>query len=287
MAEAYPIFDYCAKDNETYPDSKGVFKDPFYYVVSRYKVFIMARPTQRRIIIVGATSGIGKEVAEVFRKRGDALGIAGRRFERLERFRQLAPERIRVKAIDVTAPDAADRLRELITELGGMDVFLLCSGVGHQNRPLDPRIEQETVQTNAEGFTRMVTAAYHYFAQAGGGHIAVVSSIAGTKGLGAAPSYSATKGFQNLYIEALAQLSRMEGRRIAFTDIRPGFVRTDLLDDGREYPLLMSPEYVARKIVHAIDRRKRKVVIDWRYALLVFFWRLLPGWIWERLPIHN
>ena len=193
----------------------------------------------------------------------------------------------RIKQLDVTAEDAADRLDELIRDLGGMDIFLLSSGIGNQNKYLDTSIEQATIQTNVTGFTRMVLAAYRYFSSQGGGHISVISSIAGTKGLGVAPSYSATKRYQNIYIDALAQLSRMEKQPITFTDIRPGFVRTDLLKDGRNYPMLMSPQYAALRIANAIDRKKRRAIIDWRYAILVFFWRLIPEWLWEWLPIRN
>ena len=124
------------------------------------------------------------------------------------------PEHIQIKQLDVTAEDAADRLDELIRDLGGMDIFLLSSGIGNQNKYLDTSIEQATIQTNVTGFTRMVLAAYRYFSSQGGGHISVISSIAGTKGLGVAPSYSATKRYQNIYIDALAQLSRMEKQPI-------------------------------------------------------------------------
>ena len=202
-------------------------------------------------------------------------------------FRRQDPEHIQIKQLDVTAEDAADRLDELIRDLGGMDIFLLSSGIGNQNKNLDTSIEQATIQTNVTGFTRMVLAAYRYFSSQGGGHISVISSIAGTKGLGVAPSYSATKRYQNIYIDALAQLSRMEKQPIILTDIRPGFVRTDLLKDGRNYPMLMSPQYAALRIANAIDRKKRRAIIDWRYAILVFLWRLIPEWLWERLPIRN
>ena len=241
----------------------------------------------KRIIIIGATSGIGYEVAKIYWKRGYQLGLAGRRVDRLEEFRRQDPEHIRIKQLDVTGEDAADRLEELIRDLGGMDIFLLSSGIGNQNKYLDTSIEQVTIQTNVTGFTRMVLAAYRYFSSQGGGHISVISSIAGTKGLGVAPSYSATKRYQNIYIDALAQLSRMEKQPITFTDIRPGFVRTDLLKDGRNYPMLMSPQYAALRIANAIDRKKRRAIIDWRYAILVFLWRLIPEWLWERLPIRN
>lgn len=240
----------------------------------------------KRIIIIGATSGIGYEIAQIYLRLGWRIGIAGRRAERLDQLRSVSPAQIETEQLDVTAPDAPQKLAELIRKVGGMDIFLLSSGVGNQNRMLDPEIELATVQTNAMGFTRMVTAAYNYFKENGGGQIAVISSIAGTKGLGAAPAYSATKRFQNTYIDALDQLAHMEKLPIVFTDIRPGFVKTDLLKSD-SYPMLMSPEYVARKIVKAIGRKKRRAVIDWKYAILVFFWKLIPDFIWKRLPIHN
>ncbi|WP_337658264.1 SDR family NAD(P)-dependent oxidoreductase, partial [Alistipes sp.] len=138
-----------------------------------------------------------------------------------------------------------------------------------------------------EGFVRMVTAAFGYFRSHGGGRIAVISSIAGTKGLGSAPAYSATKRMQNTYIDALAQLARMEGYDIRFTDIRPGFVATPLLSGDGRYPMLMRTEKVAARIMHVLRHPRRRVVIDRRYALMVFFWKLIPEWLWERLKIRK
>lgn len=133
----------------------------------------------------------------------------------------------------------------------------------------------------------MVTAAFRYFAQQKKGHLAVISSIAGTKGLGAAPAYSATKRFQNTYIDALEQLAHIQKLSIRFTDIRPGFVATGLLNDGKHYPMLMHTEKVARHIVRALEKKKRIVVIDWRYRILVAFWRLIPPFLWKRMTVRN
>lgn len=240
----------------------------------------------KRAIIIGATSGIGQEVAHLLVQQGWYIGIAGRRENALQNMQQAYPGQIEIQCLDVTKEDAVLHLNELISRLGGMDLFFLSSGVGYQNRNLEPEIELHTARTNVEGFTRMITAAFDYFKKTDGGHIAVISSIAGTKGLGVAPAYSATKRFQNTYIDALAQLSRMQHLNIRFTDIRPGFVATDLLRNGK-YPMLMSADKVAQHIVRALKRRKRVAVIDRRYRLLVFFWRMIPRWLWERLPIKN
>ena len=164
----------------------------------------------QKAIIIGATSGIGQEVARILVQQGWHIGIAGRREEALHALQATAPDRIITEQLDVTEETATLHLHNLIKKLGGIDLFFLSSGVGHQNRDLQPDIELNTARTNVEGFTRMVTAAFNYFKEKGSGHIAVISSIAGTKGLGVAPAYSATKRFQNTYIEALAQLARMQ-----------------------------------------------------------------------------
>lgn len=241
----------------------------------------------KRIVIVGATSGMGLEVARLAIRAGWRVGAAGRRTDRLEALRAEAPEQVEIRQMDVTDPAAPEQLATLIERLGGMDIYLHSSGIGFRNEALDPAIELATARTNAEGFIRMVTAAYTYFRSHGGGQIAVISSIAGTKGLGAAPAYSATKRLQNTYIDALAQLARMQRARIRFTDIRPGFVDTPLLAADGGYPMLMPADKVARRIFRAIVRGRRRVVIDRRFAMLVFLWRLIPAWLWERLAIRK
>jgi len=238
-----------------------------------------------KAIIVGASSGIGFEVARQLLAEGWQLGVAARREEQLLELKAEAPEQVEVMKIDVTQPDADQLLMALVERLGGMDLYFHVSGIGKQNRTLEPEIELRTVETNAVGFTRMVGAAYRYFAEKKEGHIAAISSIAGTKGLGPAPSYSATKALQATYLEALEQQARQRGLPIHITDIRPGFVDTALLNDNFPYPMLMKPEAVARDIVSSIKKRRHVRVIDGRYRILTFFWGLIPRWLWRRLKL--
>ncbi len=236
----------------------------------------------KRIIIVGATSGIGYELAQLYIRKGWKTGVAGRNEKILSGLVNQAPGQVEAETIDITHTDAPDKLSILIERLGGMDIYLHCSGIGSQNESLTPGIELDTLRTNGEGFTRMLIAAYHYFRDNGGGHIAAISSIAGTKGIGVAPAYSATKRFQNTYIQSLVQLSRMENIPVRFTDIRPGFVDTPLLKD-QHFPMLMKPEKVAGSIYKAIEKKKRVMVIDGRYRILVYLWNMIPNGIWEKL----
>ena len=258
----------------------------------------------KRAIVIGASSGIGLEVAKLLIEQGWTVGVAARRVELLQGIGAAAVERI-----DVTAKEATEGLRQLIGKMGGMDLFFYASGIGKQNRELKEDIELATMQTNGVGFTRMIGEAYRYFAIHGGGHIAAITSIAGTKGLGPAPSYSATKAMQNVYLQALEQQAMSRGLNIHFTDIRPGFVDTALLSgdltisrdcshsavqtglDGSRstaafhYPMMLKPGDVAKEIVYAINHKKHIRVIDWKYRILTAFWRRIPRWLWRRFKL--
>ena len=239
----------------------------------------------KKAIVIGASSGLGNEVARLLLEQGWNLGVAARRIEPLEKLRETAPERVQTKVLDVTSEDGPKALQELIDKVGGMDLLFYASGVGNQNMELEPDIELKTVNTNGLGFTRMIGAAYRYMAAHGGGHIAAISSIAGTKGLGAAPSYSATKAFQGTYLQALEQQANMRGLNIRFTDLRPGFVATPLLGDNPKYPMLLDTKKVAREMVRAVNKGKHVHVIDWRWRIATALWRRVPRWMWRQLNI--
>lgn len=241
--------------------------------------------TAKKAIIVGASSGIGLEVAKLLLAEGWQLGIAARREEQLLALKSTAPERIEAMTIDVTQTDAGERLLTLVERLGGMDLYFHSSGIGKQNRTLETDIELRTMETNALGFTRMIDIAYRYFARQGKGHIAAITSIACTKGLGPAPAYSATKALQATYLQALEQQARQRHLDIRITDIRPGFVDTDLLSGTFRYPMMLRPDAVARDIVNSIRKGRHVRIIDARYRVLTFFWRLVPNWLWRRLKL--
>ena len=249
----------------------------------------------RKAIVMGATSGIGMEVAKLLAEQGWQVGIAGRRQDRLEAISQSNEGIVCYRQIDVTKDDAPHLLRELIKQLGGMDLYFHSSGIGWQNNALDIDKELATVDTNAMGFVRMVDTAFNWFveketfpnrekfeARHPRHQIACITSIAGTKGLGAAPAYSSTKRFQSHYLECLTQQASMRHLPISIIDIRPGFVKTSLIA-GKDYPLQLEAKKVARGIVKTIEKGRCVKVIDWRYAILVLFWRLIPRWLWTRL----
>lgn len=253
---------------------------------------------------MGATSGIGRRVAEDFARMGWTVGAAGRNVDALKELSEEFPENIVGEPIDVTRKDCVKKFFELIGRMGGMDVLLFNSGVGYENETLDLGKEIVTVETDVVGFTRIISAAYRYFRDIermtgdGGGRIAAVTSVASTRGIAQMASYSASKRFQRTYLEALEQLSRRQGTGIEFTEIRPGWTDTPLLNPERVYPLTMSVEYVAPLIEAAILKGKRVATIDWRWKAICAVWQMIPRSWWvnmdvelstprERLEIHS
>lgn len=238
----------------------------------------------RRAIVVGASSGIGREVAERLIQDGWQVAVVARRLDALQSISHPSHTPPTVARIDITAPDADKLLRQLIEKMGGVDLYFHASGYGKQNTRLSSEIEMKTVETNATGFVRMIGEAFRWMAADGGGHIAVISSIAGTKGLAPAPSYSATKAFQNTYIQSLEQLSNCRKLNIRFTDLRPGFVDTDFIK-GSHFPMMLDKSRVADEILRAVYGRQHVRIIDWKWRILVALWQLTPRFVWRKLPL--
>ena len=144
-----------------------------------------------------------------------------------------------------------------------------------------------TIETNCLGMAKLVGEAFQYFEQhpETEGHIAVISSIARTKGLGAAPAYSASKRFTSHYLESLCQLTTIRNiRNIHISDIRPGFVKTPLIE-GSNFPMQLDAQKVAVSIVDGLERRKPVITVNWLYRMLVFLWQMIPRSIWIRMRI--
>ena len=238
----------------------------------------------KHAIVMGASSGIGFEIAQLLLENGWRVAACARREERLSLLGEKYGARLIHRQIDITSSKMQGQLLELAEQLDGVDLYFHVAGVGWNNPDLNLDKELLTVETNGRGFVDSVGTMFRYMSTHGGGHIAAITSIAGTKGLGPAPAYSATKAMQNTYLQALVQLSLSKNLNITITDIRPGFVNTDLLA-GARYPMMMNKKRVARKALSAALKHKHVVVIDFRYAVLTTLWRLLPRWIWRRINL--
>ncbi len=242
----------------------------------------------KKIIIIGASSGMGMRVATDFARAGWRVGIAARNEERLRAVKDQYPDRITYSVIDVTAQDAVKRFEDLIEEIDGMDILLYAAGTGWYNPGLNLGKDEATVGVNVVGFTRIINAAYRYFkatANTSRGRIAAITSVGGMKGLGVSAAYSATKRYQWTYLQALDQLAHSQHVNVSITDIRPGFVDTPLLEGNRNYPMLMSVDYVAPRIEKAIMERRRVATIDSRWCVVSALWSMIPNAVWRHLEV--
>ena len=236
----------------------------------------------KKIIIVGATSGIGKELAMLYAGKNCLVGITGRREELLNALKQKFPENILTACFDVRSENPQQYIQQLINSLGGLDLLIYNAGYGDTSLNLDPQIEKTTTQTNVNGFVEIVAHVFNYFVQQGHGHIAVTSSVAALRGNSWAPSYSASKAYMSIYAEGLNLKAKKLKKNIVVTDIRPGFVDTKLAKgNGRFW--VAPPLKAAKQIIKAIEKRKRVAYITKRWWLVAQIMKLLPFQIYQRL----
>ncbi len=240
----------------------------------------------KRVVIIGASSGIGEALARDYASQGCRVGIAARRKERLQQIKEVYPQQIEYSEIDVVSEEASAKFLKLVDSIGGMDLLVYCSGYGKHSKELLMEIERATVDVNVRGFQNIVVPAFNYFLNHSGEyrpHIVTISSVASFRGLGASPAYSATKRFQAIYFEALGQLASLNGAKIDFTAIKPGFIATDFI--SRSYFMTMKLDYVVKRIKRAIERRKKNCVIDWRWRIVVGAMQLIPTSIWRKIKV--
>lgn len=237
----------------------------------------------KKAIIIGATSGIGKGLSKLLVAEGFKVGITGRRTELLENSRSENPDSYIIKSFDITdTKSTIEKLEELISELGGLDMLILCSGTGDINEGLDFEIERRTINTNVIGFTCIVDWTFHYFENQQFGHLVAISSIGGLRGSRQAPSYNATKAYQINYLEGLRQKAVKQKTEILITDIRPGFVDTPMAK-GEGLFWVMPVEKTVRQIFRAIKKKRKIVYVTKRWRILATILKRLPRLVYDRM----
>lgn len=237
----------------------------------------------KKVIIIGATSGIGRELAKIYSSNGYKVGITGRRENLLKELKNENPESYIIKSFDISLPDTnVKNLDELVSELGGLDLIVLNSGVGFPNESLVYKLEIDTFKTNITGIAEIAVWSFNYFKNQGFGHIAFVSSIAGIRGGRFNPAYSASKAFQMNYCEGLRAKAKKTKLPIYVTDIRPGFVDTAMAKSPAKF-WVAPPQKAAKQIYSALKRRKKNAYITKRWIAIAYIMKLLPKWIFDRI----
>ena len=237
----------------------------------------------RKTIIIGATSGIGKGLAEILADNNYNVGITGRRTELLDELKSQKPNSFYTRTFDITDTKIiVENLEALATELGGLDLIIISSGTGDLNEKLDFQVEKRTIETNVTGFTCVANWAFNYFDNQKSGHLVAISSVAGLRGSGIAPAYNATKAYQINYLEGLRQKATKLKSHIVVTDVRPGFVDTAMAKGEGQF-WVATVEKATRQIFDAIKRKKKIVYITKRWKLIGTILKLIPLQIYDRM----
>ncbi|MDQ3551076.1 MAG: SDR family NAD(P)-dependent oxidoreductase [Bacteroidota bacterium] len=236
----------------------------------------------KKIIIIGASSGIGKEVALLYAKRGDKVGITGRRDHLLHNIKSQYPDHIFASCFDVMGPDNITSIERLIQEMGGLDLLIYNSGYSDASKELRWETEHTTIKTNVVGMVEIINYAFNYFSKKGWGQIAITSSIAAIRGNSFAPAYSASKAFISNYAEGLQMKAGRLKKDITVTDIKAGFINT------KETPIkvrfwVASSHKAARQIVQGIDKKKRVLYVTKRWQLIAIIMAVFPFRILKRI----
>lgn len=236
----------------------------------------------KNAIVIGATSGIGRAVADVLNARGYAVGLTGRRRDRLAEARAALSDAADAEPMDVTDTEQArQRFDALADRMGGVDLVIISAGVGYTDEAASWQHTRETVATNALGFAALADAAYRHFAAQGSGHLVGITSVSAVRESGAAPAYHASKAFAARYLAGLRHRAVKAGLPITVTDVRPGFVDTAMAKgDGLFW--VAPVEKAAAQIVDGVERKRAVIYVTRRWRLLAALLQSLPRWLYYR-----
>lgn len=234
----------------------------------------------KKIVIIGATSGIGQCLASMYGKTDARIAILGRREEKLREIASTCEDKYVSKVCDITdISKLTDILDNISGQLGGIDLMIISAGTGELNPELKYELEYPALMTNVLGWTCIVDWTMNLFEKQGYGHLVSISSVGGLRGSGIAPAYNATKAFQLNYMEGMRQKANKLNRQIHTTDIRPGYIDTAMAK-GDDLVWVAPVDKAGKQIYNAIERRKKIVYITKRWRLIAFIFKRIPAFIY-------
>ena len=236
-------------------------------------------------MITGASSGIGEALAKEYAAPGVTLHLSGRNIERLNAIKAVCEAHgatVHTQIIDVTDEIA---MSDWILGCGTLDLVIANAGVSSGIRA-DDNIAAHTANVfkiNVGGVFNTVHPAIERMKPTGRGQIAIVSSVAGFRGLPSSPAYSTSKVTVRAYGEALRGFYHADGLEINI--ICPGFVRSRLTDKNKfKMPFFMEADRAAKIIRRGLEKNKANIMFPWQMRVLTFTARrLIPEFILERI----
>lgn len=237
----------------------------------------------KKAIVVGASSGIGRELVLVLSKNGYEVGMTARRLGLLETLQNEVSNKTFAAYMDLDKPEeAVEGMKKMIGEMGEVELIIINAGIGFINPELDWEKEKKTINTNITGFCALAGASYNYFVKIGHGKLVGISSIGALRGNEGAPAYNASKAFMSSYLEALRHKASKANKSIIVTDIKPGYVDTEMAK-GTDKFWVAPPAKAAEQIYNAILHNRTHAYITRRWRLIGWLLKYLPNCIYDRL----
>lgn len=272
------------------PDTKTGSDSPQPYDPSQGR-FATATPLTpcRRGIIVGASDGLGAELARLLAREGYSLALVARRKEKLDTIcRELnsTGHSSRAYVHDVAEYEKTPALiRQIVADLGGLDLVVFVAGVNHPPGGMDKynfENDRIMIETNLIGAMAWLHPVAEMFQSAKAGQIVGVSSVAGDRGRVGNPGYNTSKAGLTTYLEALR--NRLTRHGVNVLTVKPGFLKTEMLKTAQTpTPFAIEPAKAAGAIVRAMKKRRQVI-----YTASIWLWIMLairhtPSFIFRRL----
>ena len=233
------------------------------------------------ILIIGATSGIGKELLSQYVKQEHKVIACGRRENVLNEFQKLNAA-VKGVQLDICDIDSTTLTISSLFAQTRIDIAIVTAGIGDLNPTLDNTIELNTLQTNVVAWTNCVDLLYNAFQKQGFGHLVLITSVGGLRGEPVAPAYSASKAYQMNYVEALQKKAYKSESSIIITEVRPGLVDTAMAKgDGLFW--VMPTSIVVKQILRAINKKQATCIVTKRWRIVHFIMRYLPWGLYKRI----
>ena len=243
----------------------------------------------KRVVLVGATDGLGRALAAEYAARGGWVTILGRSPAKLDALVAELSARHPAATVRGVVCDLADAgsiepaFREALEASGHCDLFLYNAGImpPGDGIPSDPRSDAETMNVNAVAAVRMLGLAANYFRAAGRGHLAAISSIAGDRGRRGNPAYNASKAALTTFLEGLR--NRLFPFGVTVSTVKPGFVGTRMLEGKTNLFWVVPPDVAARTIAERLEKRHEVFYVFRRWGLFGLALHHVPRFVFKRI----
>jgi len=243
-------------------------------------------------MITGASSGIGRGLAVELARRGSKIGLVARRADVLEEvIREIESVGSKAIALPADVQDAssmAAAAEKLRSEFGPIDILIANAGIGPTRDAAEISAEEiaGVINVNVIGASNSVAAVIPAMVARGRGQLVVISSLAAYRGLPKSAAYCASKAAVSAFFESLRL--DLVPRGIDVTIIHPGFIKTPLTT-GRDarMPFLMELDDAVKKMVRAIEKRRKRYSFPWQLATIVRIGLIMPFWMYDQVTRAN